>query len=279
MLAQGAALAVAFKATYVNLHTGLSEREIGRAQAGFDLRAKQSLHKAVQHALQVAQGNALIHNQTFHLVEHRGVGCVRVRAEHAAGHQNFDGGLFLIHHTDLAAAGLGAQNNVIRHIEGILHIAGRVVFGYVQAGKVVVIVLNFGAFVNFKAHAGKHINDLILDLGDRMQCAGGVVGAGQGDIHGFGLVAGGKLGLFDLGGSSLILALHPDLELVDGFTGGGAFLFGNIAQGLGQSGHAAVFAQILLPKGGKFIFVVHCCKVGFQLGAQCGDFFFHNAPL
>jgi len=68
-----------------------------------------------------------------------------------------------------------------------------------------------------------------------MQCAGGVVGAGQGDIHGFGLVAGGKLGLFDLGGSSLILALHPDLELVDGFTGGGAFLFGNIAQGLGQS--------------------------------------------
>ena len=142
-----------------------------------------------------------------------------------------------------------------------------------------VIVLNFGAFVNFKAHAGKHINDLILDLGDRMQCAGGVVGAGQGDIHGFGLVAGGKLGLFDFGGSSLILALHPDLELVDGFTGGGAFLFGNIAQGLGQSGHAAVFAQILLPKGGKFIFVVHCCKVGFQLGAQCGDFFFHNAPL
>ena len=166
--------------------------------------------------------------QTFQLVEHRGVGCVRVRAEHAAGHQNLDGGLFLIHHTDLAAAGLGAQNNVIRHIEGILHIAGWVVFGYVQAGKVVVIVLNFGAFVNFKAHAGKHINDLILDLGDRMQCAGGVVGAGQGDIHGFGLVAGGKLGLFDLGGSSLILALHPDLELVDGFTGGGAFLFGNI---------------------------------------------------
>ena len=129
VLAQGAALAVAFKATYVNLHTGLSEREIGRAQAGFDLRAKQSLHKAVQHALQVAQGNALIHNQTFHLVEHRGVGCVRVRAEYAAGHQNLDGGLFLIHHTDLAAAGLGAQNNVIRHIESILHIAGRVVFG------------------------------------------------------------------------------------------------------------------------------------------------------
>ena len=28
---------------------------------------------------------------TFHLVEHRGVGCVRVRAEHAAGHQNLDG--------------------------------------------------------------------------------------------------------------------------------------------------------------------------------------------
>ena len=88
-------------------------------------------------------------------MEHRGVGRVGVRAEHAAGDQYLDGGLFHVHDTNLAATGLGTQYDIVRNVEGILHIAGRVVLRHVQAGEVVVVVLNLGAFVNFKAHTGR----------------------------------------------------------------------------------------------------------------------------
>ena len=141
------------------------------------------------------------------------------------------------------------------------------------------VVLDLGAFVDFKAHAGEDVDDLVLDQGDGMQPAGQVALSGQGDIHGFSLVAGFQLGGFDLGGQGLIHALGPDLALVDELAGGGAVFLGHVPQALGQAGDGPVLAEVFLPEGGKFLLVVHGCPVGFQLRAHCIDLFLHFAPL
>ena len=64
VLAQGAALAAALKAADIDLHAGLGEGEVRGTQAGAGVLAEQLLHKGVQRALQVAQGDALIHDKT-----------------------------------------------------------------------------------------------------------------------------------------------------------------------------------------------------------------------
>ena len=79
------------------------------------------------------------------------MGSVRVGAEHTAGHQDLDGRLLNVHSADLAAGSLGTQQELLRQVEGVLHIAGGMVLRHIQAGEVVVIVLDLGAFINFKA--------------------------------------------------------------------------------------------------------------------------------
>ena len=207
------------------------------------------------------------------------MGRVRVRAEHTAGYQHLDRGLFTIHYTDLAAAGLGAQHNVIRDIEGILHIAGGMVLRHIQAGEVVVIVLDLRAFINFKAHAGEYINDLVLDEGDGVQVAGRADLGGHRNVHRLGSVAGSQRRLLDLLRQGLVLSLDPLLEFIDGLTDSGAILLGDIAQALGQACDLAVFAQVFLPEVRKLGFVSDDCASLLNSSAQLLDFFFHSTPL
>ena len=212
-------------------------------------------------------------------MEHGGMGGVGVGTEDTAGYQHLDGRALGVHDADLAAAGLGAQHDVLGHIEGVLHIPGGMVLGHVQAGEVVLVVLDLGAFVDFKAHTGENVDDLVLDQGDGMQAAGGVALAGQGDVHRLGLVAGFQFGSLDLGGQGLIHALCPDLAFVDELAGGGTVFLGHLPQALGQAGDGPVLAEVFLPEGGKFLFVVHGVTVSFQLRAQCVDLFLHGSHL
>ena len=207
------------------------------------------------------------------------MGGVGVRTEHTAGHQHLDGGLFAVHDADLPGAGVGAQHDVLGHIERILHIAGRVVLRHVQPGEVVVVVLDLRAFVDLKPHAGEHVHDLVLDEGDGMQAAVGPLLGGQRDVHRFGGVAGRQGGALHLGRQGLVLRLGPVLELVDGLAHRRAFLLGDVAQGLGQPGHRAVLAEELLPEGRQFRLVGDGCARLFNGGAQFLDLFFHSTPL
>ena len=141
-----------------------------------------------------------------------------------------------------------------------------------------VIILNFGTLVNFKAHTGKDIDDLVFDQRDGVQTAVGAHLGGHGDVHGLGGVAGSQRGLLDLRRQSLILCLGPLLELIDALADGGAFFLGNIAQGLGQPGDLAVFAQKLLPEFRKLGLVCHSGARLLDGGAQFLDFFFHSTP-
>ena len=52
--------------------------------------------------------------------------------------------------------------------ESILHVAGRMVFGQVQGGKVVPVVFDLGPFRNSEANARKDIDDPVFDNRDRV---------------------------------------------------------------------------------------------------------------
>ena len=104
---------------------GSVKGEVGGTQAGAGVGTEHLLHEGVQSALQIAQRDALIHDQTFHLVEHGAVGSVGVRAEDAARDEHLDGRLLAVHGADLAAGSLGTQQELIGQVEGVLHIAGR----------------------------------------------------------------------------------------------------------------------------------------------------------
>ena len=153
------------------------------------------------------------------------------------------------------------------------------VLRHIQAGKVVVVVLNLGALVNLKAHTGEHVDDLILDEGYRVQAAGLANLGGHCDVDGLSGVAGLERGLFDLLGQGLILCLGPLLELIDSLADGGTVLLGDIAQTLGQARDLAVLAQVFLPEVRKPGFVGDFCAGLLNGGAQLLDFFFHSTPL
>ena len=270
---------MALEAAYVHLHAGLGEREVGGTQTGAGIGTEQLLHEGVQRTLQVAQRDALIHNQTFHLVEHGAVGSVRVGTEHTAGHQDLDGRLLNVHGADLAAGGLGAQQELLRQVEGVLHVACRVILGHVQAGKVVVIVLDLREGTHRKAHAGEHVDDLVGDQGQRVQTAHRAGLGGQGDVHRLGSIAGSKLCLLHLFCSSIIVCLHLCLEFVDDLAHGRTLFRRNGAQILHQGRDLAVFAEVLLPEGGQRFLAGHLTKAFSGLFCQLVDHCLHGCSL
>ena len=279
VLAQGAALAVALEAADIDLDAGLGEREVGRAQAGAGVGTEQLLHEGVQGTLQIAQGDALVHDQTFHLVEHGAVGRVGVGTEDAAGDEHLDGRLLRIHGADLAAGGLGAEQELIGQVEGILHIAGGVVLRDVQAGEVVVVILDLRGVRHSKTHAREDVDDLVGDQRQRMQAADRAGLSGQGDVHGLGSVAGGQLGFLHLGGGSIVVRLHLGLQFVDDLAHGGALFRRNGAQILHQRGDLAVFAQIFLPERGQRLLGRDLTEAFFGLFGQLVDHCLHGNSL
>ena len=97
----------------VHLAGGLGEREEVRAVARGAVPTKNLPAEVVKRALEVTEGDALVHYQAFHLRELRqvvGVGSIgpkdRARADHV------DGGLARLHDVHLDARGLGAQEHV-----------------------------------------------------------------------------------------------------------------------------------------------------------------------
>ena len=136
------------------------------------------------------------------------MGRVGVGTEDTAGDEHLDGRLLGIHGADLAAGSLGAEQELVRQVEGILHIAGGVILRHVQAGEVVVIVLDLRGIGHSKAHAGEDIDDLVGDQRQRVQTTHRTGLGGQGDVHGLGGVAGSKLRFLHLGGSGIIVRLH-----------------------------------------------------------------------
>ena len=60
---------------------------------------------------------------------------------------------------------MGAQQDVGSSVdeEGVLHIAGGVVFGEVERGEYMPVVFDFGAFGNVKSEAAENGDDFLAD--------------------------------------------------------------------------------------------------------------------
>ncbi len=91
-LADAAALAAAGGAGDVHLGAGFGEGEERGTEAHLGFRPVNFMGELLQHALQVAHGDPLVHHQALHLMEHRGMGRVHlIGAVHPTGADDTDG--------------------------------------------------------------------------------------------------------------------------------------------------------------------------------------------
>ena len=116
---------------------------------------------------------------------------------------------------DLDCRGLGTQNNVVRNIERILHVAGRVLGRQVQRFEIVVVCFDFGAAFDIKAQLFENRTDFFHGKGDGVSCTFPWMAARQSGIETFdkgllGEVLEGFLACFKQGGE---LFLDPVCNL------------------------------------------------------------------
>ena len=97
LLAHAAAVAAADHALDVHFGRGLGEGEEGRTEAHFELLLEEGAEEFLDGALEVGEADALVHQQAFHLVEHRRVGQVGVAAVDAPRADNADRRLLGLH--------------------------------------------------------------------------------------------------------------------------------------------------------------------------------------
>ena len=272
MLAEGASLAAAQVAADVHLGTGLGEGEIAGAQAYLGVRPEHLLGKQEKHLLEVGEGHVLVDIEPFHLMEEAMcTGRDGLVAVYAAGTDDTDGGLVLLHHAGLHATGVAAQDNVGVALdeEGVLHIARRMVVGKVHAAVHVPVVLHFGSFGQRESQSAEDVHNFVAYDGEGMACSqmDGVGRAGEVDA-GTLLAACGRLAL-----ESVYLVQGCRLELVDAHAHLFLLCCGHASEVVHQGGNLAFLAQVLDAQGFGFLGVGSL--QGLYLGHQFLDFFYH----
>ena len=140
---------------------------------------------------------ALVDYQALDLVEHRRVGLVAVAAIGTAGNDDADRRLLRQHGAHLHRRRVRAQQEpgavrLLREIESVVHLPGRMALGEIQLGEVVVVGLDVGTFRHRKAHVGEDGGKLVGHLADRMHAAGfgRRLAHRQRDVDGFAIESG-----------------------------------------------------------------------------------------
>ena len=146
---------------------------------------------------------------------------------------------------------------------------------HIQAGEVVVVILDFRSFKNIEAHAGKNVDHFILHQRQGMQSAQRQSLSGQGDIHLLPAVAGSQLKLVHLCAQGLVLFFHQYLKLIDDFAHSRPVFLCHGTQTLHQIGDGTLFAQKLLPEGCQLFLCVDLADLLFHLFLQCLDLLLH----
>ena len=227
----------------VHLGAGLGEGEKAGPEPKRRVRRKKLVHEGSQHALEVAEGDALVHHQAFDLVEHGRVGHVRIPAVGLARHDDPDRRPLRFHGADLHGRGVGAEQHLFGHEQGVLHVPGRMVLGKVQGLEVVVIQLDLGAFGDVEAHAAEDGGDVLDGPGDQVPLAPDPSPAGQGHVQAQPRFRPGQQGLLTVFDRLGQILLDPVDQLAHfGPLGGGQF-----AHAPHQPGQAALGSQILDP--------------------------------
>ncbi len=191
VFAFAAALAGAEDAGDLYVGGWLGEGEEGGEEAGFDGRAEEGAHGVIEGALKVGERNVGSDGEAFDLVEDGRVGGVGgVVAVHLAGDDDAQRRGLGDHGADLHGAGVGAHEQAIAarfmrlrgDLEGVLGVAGGVVFGEVEGFEVVEVGLDLRAELGGVAELVEDFDDAVHGFEQRVRDAGGAENRGQGDV-------------------------------------------------------------------------------------------------
>ena len=170
-LADGAALATAERTGNIDFHRRFREREVGRTETDLATFTEHAVRHELERSLEIRQRHMFANDQTFTLHELMRMGrIIVVAAVHLARADQLDRQLTVrrFELTHLNGCRMRTQQRIGINVEGILHIACRVVLRNVGKLKVVIILFHFRTFGNLVAHADEQILKLLLDHHQRM---------------------------------------------------------------------------------------------------------------
>ena len=266
-LAHIASLAVAEGTGDVHLGGRLREGEIGRAQADAGVGAEQLLGEVGQRLLQVGEGDTLIDIKGFNLVEHAvRTGGNRLVAEDAPGGDEADGEGVGFHVAHLHGRGVGTEQDIGVFLDEkrVLHITGRMLFGEIEGGEDMPVVLYLGSFGDGKSEAGKDIEYLILDHREGMPRAEAHGVSGQGEVH----AAASAVGIGEAVFQVIHLVQGGSLEVIQGAPDFLFLLEGNVLEVVEKGGNGSFLAEVTDSELFHF---------GGGAGGESGDF--RNQPV
>ena len=231
----------------------------------------------------------LVHGEGLHLMEHRGVGGVKfVGTEHTARAGDVQRHATGDESTDLIGRGLGAQHHVgadeargvlgliALDVEGVLHLAGRMVRTEVQRVEVIPFGFHFRTVGNLPAHGNKEVLDILHQLRQRMAGAKRLAVDRQGHIHGFGSKLAGLFFGLDLLFLGAERTTEVGAKLAHELTGVFLLVLRQRADGLAGLRHRGFRSGVLRLDGFQFL---HCGgvfdfrdalgnRIGYRLGVE-----------
>ena len=154
--------------------------------------------------------------------------------------------------------------------EGVLHVAGGVVFGEVHRREHVPVVLHLGTIGQGEAHAGEDVDDLVLHDGERVACAQ-LYGVGRtGEVHLGSTAVVGLEGLFEFGDA----LCSAGLQCVESH----AHLFLLLGRHVTEVGHQVIDGALLAQILDAQCFQLFCAigGEGFDLSHECFYLAYHN---
>ena len=201
VLAQPATRAAAFHAGDVHFCRRFGERKVRRPQPHGQVALEERFHEAMQYGLEVREAHALVHQQAFHLMEHRRVRGVRIHAIHATrcDDRQRQPVTCRAQRADLHRRGMRAQQHplaihLVIEVEGVVHGTRRMIGRHVQRREIVEVVLDFRALRDLEADFAEQPLDAQSRARDRMQAAVAFAATVERHIHPVGLQPGLDVG-------------------------------------------------------------------------------------
>ena len=172
MLAHTATPAIAQNALHIHLSGWLGEGEVAGPEARLATAPEHALGEIGQCSFQVGETDVVAHSQPLDLIElYLAAGSeLFVSVAHARQDDTDWFRAVFAHSVDLAGRGMGAQQHVtLGGVEGVLHIAGRMVPGEVEQLEVAFVSLHIPAAIDLEAHVSPDLGNAAQYLGAGMQ--------------------------------------------------------------------------------------------------------------